>query len=164
MLVWTYMTAQNFWLSRTQVNSDCLPKPSCHQFLLFCLESILTLWLLILRPRIKHFNCIKCYFETMNIQRMILLSFLVIAVVTPAQKEAGVHTRNESHLYFYNQFHINWCIPVEFKGTLTMILFTSQCRCPWRAIVSWNIFLFFFKFPTGPIKKAEKIYDRSLLI
>jgi hypothetical protein len=156
MLVWTYMTAQNFWLSKTQVNSDCLPKPSCHQFLLFFLESILTLWLLIVRPRIKHFRCIKCYFEPMNIQRMIILALLVIAVVPTAQKEASVHTRNESSLYFYNQFHINWCIPVKFKGPLTMILFTSQCSCPWKAIVPWDIFLFFLQVSFRTNKKSRK--------
>jgi hypothetical protein len=164
MIVWVYMTAWNFWLSKTLVSSDCLPKPSCHQFLLFCLESMLTLWLLILRPKIKHFSCLKCYFEPVNIQRMFILAFLVIAVVPSAQKEAGVHTGNESPLYFYNQVHINWHIQVEFKGPLTMILFTSQCRCPWRAIVSWNIFIYvFFRFPTGQIKKAEKIMTEACL-
>jgi hypothetical protein len=156
MIVWVYMTAWNFWLSKTLVSSDCLPKPSCHQFLLFCLESMLTLWLLILRPKIKHFSCLKCYFEPVNIQRMFILAFLVIAVVPSAQKEAGVHTGNESPLYFYNQVHINWHIQVEFKGPLTMILFTSQCKCPWRAIVSWNIFLYFFQVSYRTNKKSRK--------
>jgi hypothetical protein len=43
----------------------------------------------------------------MNVERVIILAFLVIAVVPSAQKEAGVHTGNESPLYFYNQVHIN---------------------------------------------------------
>jgi hypothetical protein len=156
MLVWAYMTAQIFSLSKTQVNNDCHLKPSCHESSLPWLEAILTLWLLIVRTRIKHFSYIKCYFEPMNIERMITVPFLVIAVVASAQKEAGVHTRNESPLYVYNQLHINWLFQAELKGPLTVILFTHQCRCPWRAIVSWNICICLFQVPYRNNKIKQK--------
>jgi hypothetical protein len=47
-------------------------------------------------------------------------------------------------LLWHHQFHTNLCIYMEFKYALTMILWTTQFRHPWRAIVSWDMLMYVF--------------------
>jgi hypothetical protein len=43
--------------------------------------------------------------------------------------------------YWYHQSQISPIIQIELSFSLTIILWTSQCRYPWRTIVTWDTFV-----------------------
>jgi hypothetical protein len=60
-------------------------------------------------------------------------------------------------LLWHHQFHINLCVYIEFKYALTMVLWTSQFRHPWRAIVSWDMLMYVFSGFLQDHWKKQKI-------